>query len=187
MRRRVSSSSHFLATSGDRYFLPSAPKVEVAYLGLGSNLGDRAGNLWGAVERLAALRGTRILSLSPLYESEPVGPVDQPWFLNAIVAVATELSPVDLLRDAKAIERQMGRLPSERWGPRLIDIDLIFVGEVVLETEELILPHPELWNRQFVLRPLGDVLPGGGLHDRVDERLDQIGERPVVRRFDGSV
>jgi 2-amino-4-hydroxy-6-hydroxymethyldihydropteridine diphosphokinase len=174
-------------TSVGNYLLPSHSKAKVAHLGLGSNLGDRAAHLWGAVERLAALRGTSVVTLSPLYESEPIGPVEQPWFLNAIVVVSTELSPLDLLRDGKAIERHLGRLPSERWGPRLIDIDLIFFGDVLVETEDLVLPHPELWNRRFVLLPLRDVLPDGELRERVEDRLKELGEPPVVRRFGGSV
>lgn len=116
-----------------------------------------------------------MLRLSPFYESDPVGPVDQPCFLNAVVSVETTLLPGELLRAAKEIERAMGRVPSEHWGPRLIDIDLLLYGDQEVESDELTVPHPEMWNRRFVLEPLRDLLPAGVLAGRVQKRLDEIG------------
>jgi 2-amino-4-hydroxy-6-hydroxymethyldihydropteridine diphosphokinase len=92
-----------------------------------------------------------------------------------------------LLRAAKAIEAEMGRLPAERWGPRLIDVDLLFSGDAEIHTEELTLPHREMWNRRFVLQPLLDVLPTGQVRDQVVRRLQALPATPVVRRFDRSV
>src|ERR1044071_4784428 len=139
--------------------------MTLAYLGMGSNVGDRAANLWEASRRVHELPRTRIARLSPLYETEPIGP-DQPWFLNAVAEVETSLPADDLLAQFKRIERKMGRGPSERWGPRLIDLDILLYGDERIATSELTVPHTELWNRRFVLIPLLDVLPSGALADQ---------------------
>lgn len=128
--------------------------------------------------------------VSRLYETEPVGPVRQTWFLNAVIAVETMLSPLELLNTVKAIEHDMGRPAegaAERWGPRVIDIDVLLYGEAEVLSDALVVPHPELWNRRFVLAPLQDVLPAGALAERAHARLREIGELPVVRlRAPGS-
>lgn len=124
-----------------------------------------------------------MLGLSPVYETEPVGPVPQSWFLNAVVAVETALPPLELLRAAREIERNMGREPGPRWGPRLIDIDILLYGDEQLNTEELTLPHPELWNRRFALVPLRELLSSGPLATRVDQRLAELGDSPRVRLY----
>lgn len=152
-----------------------------AYLGLGSNLGDRAANLWEATRRLGELRGCTVERCSRLYETAPVGPQEQPWFLNAVLRVQTSLSPHDLLRAAKQIEREIGRVPGERWGPRLIDIDVLLFGEKRIASAELTVPHPELWRRRFVLVPLADVVPSGPLADEVRRRLEELGEQQELR------
>jgi 2-amino-4-hydroxy-6-hydroxymethyldihydropteridine diphosphokinase len=150
--------------------------VRESYLGLGSNLADRAANLWEAVRRIQELPNTQVVALSRLCETEPVGPVKQGWFLNVAVRVVTSLEPAELLAAVKRIEHVMGRMPTERWGPRLIDIDVLLYGEERIQTHELTIPHPELWNRRFVLIPLLDVLPEGDLARQVRERLAQLGE-----------
>ncbi|MBI4492715.1 MAG: 2-amino-4-hydroxy-6-hydroxymethyldihydropteridine diphosphokinase [Chloroflexi bacterium] len=132
---------------------------ERAYLGLGSNLGDRAANLAAAVERLVATPGLRVLRCSSLYETEPVGYLDQPWFLNAVVEVETSLEPAALLQRARAIEAELGRQPGPRWGPRPIDVDILLYGQRTVLTPALQVPHPELWNRLFVLLPLAELQP----------------------------
>ena len=157
--------------------------MTVVYLGLGSNLGDRAAHLWEAVRRLAALDGCRIDRVSRLFETAPVGPTAQPRYLNAAVAAEATIGPHDVLRAAKSIEGAMGRVPSERWGPRIIDIDLLLFGEETIADAELIVPHPELWNRRFVLDPLADVVAPGPLANRVRGRLAELGNTQEARPY----
>lgn len=157
-----------------------------AYLGLGSNLGDRAANLWEAVRRLADAPGCEVQRLSRLYETEPVGPQDQGWFVNAVLRLGTERSPQELLDAVKQIERDMGREPAERWGPRLIDIDLLLYGQETVASDDLVVPHPELWKRRFVLAPLLDVLPPGPLAEQVRLRLVDLGDKQTIRLLPDS-
>ena len=124
--------------------------------------------------------------ISRLYETAPIGPRDQPWFLNAVLRAESGLSAHDLLAAAKRIEQDLGRTPSERWGPRVIDIDLLLYGDAVIATHDLVVPHPELWNRRFVLVPLLDVLLAGSLADRVRKRLDILGADQDLRTWPGE-
>lgn len=126
-------------------------------LGLGSNLGDREGNIAAAVARLAAWPGVTVERVSSLYETAPVGYTDQPDFLNAVVRVRTTLTPRELLAACLAVERELGRERKIRWGPRTIDIDVLFFDDAVVETDELTLPHPRFHERCFVLVPLAEV------------------------------
>jgi 2-amino-4-hydroxy-6-hydroxymethyldihydropteridine diphosphokinase len=130
------------------------------YLGLGSNLGDRAAHLAAALRGLEAA-GVVVRRCSPLYETEPVGVREQPWFLNLVAEVETALSPTALLAAAKAVERAVGRTPGRRWGPRVVDVDILLYADwQVAETEPwLVIPHPEMWRRRFVLLPLRDLRP----------------------------
>lgn len=127
-------------------------------LGLGGNLGDPAGAIRGALGRLTA-RGVAIRQVSSLYRTPPWGPVPQPDFLNACAAGETDLAPDALLAAAKEIERELGRAPGPRWGPRAIDIDILALGDLVLNTPDLTLPHPRLTERAFVLVPLAEIVP----------------------------
>lgn len=127
------------------------------YLGLGSNLGNRARNIYAALRRLRS--HVRLDQISLLYETEPVGLTDQPWFLNLVCAGVTALSAEDLLRAVKRIEGELGRRKGVRFGPRLIDIDILLYDDQVLTTEQLQLPHPRLHERGFVLIPLGELAP----------------------------
>ena len=132
-----------------------------AYLGLGSNLGDRAAHLQFGLDGLAARAG-RVVAISPVYETQPVGGPPQPDFLNAVVAVHTELSPRELLGVAKALEAEAGREPADperRWGPRPLDIDVLMVGDERVDEPDLVVPHPRIHQRTFVLAPLADVAP----------------------------
>jgi 2-amino-4-hydroxy-6-hydroxymethyldihydropteridine diphosphokinase len=127
-----------------------------AYLGLGSNLGDRQANLDRALELLS--QRLRLEKISSIYDSEPVGNVDQPRFLNLVCQVNTHLTPAGLLALAKGIESKLGRAgPSA--APRTIDIDILFYGDQVIETPELVIPHPRLTERAFVLVPLVEIAP----------------------------
>jgi 2-amino-4-hydroxy-6-hydroxymethyldihydropteridine diphosphokinase len=131
--------------------------VTTAYIGLGSNVGDRVAHLRAALEALAA-RGVTVTRVSSLYETDPVGP-PQPDFLNAAAEVSTDLSPADLVRTLKAAEADVGREQRERWGPREIDLDLLLYGDETIDEEGLTVPHPELTHRAFVLVPLIEIAP----------------------------
>ena len=129
------------------------------FVALGSNIGDRLGFLQKAMDALGRSPGFEVRSVSSVYETEPVGKKDQPQFLNAAVELNTPKSPEDVLADLKQIERTVGRTPSERWGPREIDLDLIYVQNLVIDGPELKLPHPEVADRRFVLTPLAEIAP----------------------------
>jgi len=162
------------------------PAPHRVYLGLGSNLGDRAANLWEAVRRLGELPGCRIGAVSHLYETSPVGPQDQPWFLNAVVRGSFSQSPLDLLHACKCIELDMGRVPSGRWGPRLIDVDILLYGRMSTDRPELTIPHREMWSRAFVLRPLLDVLQSAELRRKAERHLSTIVDQDV-HLFDPAI
>ena len=131
-----------------------------AYVGLGSNLGDRAAHLLLGLSALSRLPETRLLRLSPVYETDPVGP-PQPPYLNMVAELETELSPKGLLAEMLRVEKALGRERRERWGPRTLDLDLLLYGDLVLEEAGLSVPHPRLHERAFVLVPLLDLLPEG--------------------------
>jgi len=131
-----------------------------AYLGLGANLGDCLGQLRGARRGLAATEGIEVTAASGLYETEPVGgPTGQPNYLNAVLQVETTLAPQALLACCLELEARFGRRRNERWGARTLDIDLLLYGALCLETPGLILPHPRLHERRFVLAPLAELAP----------------------------
>ena len=127
-----------------------------AWLALGSNLGDRAGYLRSARAALER-EGIRILSASTVLETEPVGVTEQPTFLNQVLAVETELQPRSLLDAVKRLERELGRSPGPRWGPREIDIDILRYDERAVDEPGLRIPHPELGNRPFLQRLLAEI------------------------------
>lgn len=128
-----------------------------AVIALGTNMGDRQGNLTSAVESLNLLPGTKVLQYSKVYETEPWGYTDQDMFLNACVLVETTLSPQALLGACLGIEAGLGRVRTFKNGPRVIDLDIILYEGVTLNTEELTIPHPRYKEREFVLKPLGDL------------------------------
>ena len=139
------------------------PRRTVAYLGLGTNLGNRRRNLSAARRRLRQ-KGVRIVRQSSIIETEPWGDVDQPRFLNQVVEVEWAGTPRGLLSTAKAVEREGGRKPTHRWGPRVIDVDILLFGEDQVSDGDLQIPHPGIKGRQFVqvsLRELGVALPKG--------------------------
>jgi 2-amino-4-hydroxy-6-hydroxymethyldihydropteridine diphosphokinase len=130
-----------------------------AYAALGANLGDREASLREAIRRLGDVAGVDVRRISHIYETDPVGYTDQPAFLNMAVALETSLAPLELLRAMLAIEKEMGRVRDIRWGPRVIDLDLLLYDGVKMNTDELTLPHPRMGERAFVLVPLRDVWP----------------------------
>nr|WP_235281860.1 2-amino-4-hydroxy-6-hydroxymethyldihydropteridine diphosphokinase [Methyloterricola oryzae] len=131
-----------------------------AYIGLGSNLEHPEDQLRSARKAIAALAGLRELSISSLYRSAPMGPSDQPDYVNAVMAVSTTLEPLQLLDALQAIEQAQGRVRSgERWGPRTLDLDLLLYGEQNIDLPRLNVPHPGLAQREFVLYPLAEIAP----------------------------
>ena len=156
----------------------------VGYLGLGSNEGDRLGNLRAARDALEA-HGVEVLAASSAYETAPQGEVlDQPDFLNACLRVRTALGPEELLDAAKAVERALGREPGGvRHGPRPIDVDVLMLGELSFRSERLTLPHPEVTSRRFVLEPLLELDPELAFPDGTSlaPALDAVLDQPVRR------
>ena len=128
-----------------------------AYLGLGSNLGDRAAHLQGAIDGLAATPGIAVVAVSPVYETDPVGGPPQDDYLNAVVAVDTALGARELLTIAQRLEADAQRVRTERWGPRTLDVDVLLVGDIRVDEPDLVVPHPRLGERDFVLIPLADL------------------------------
>ena len=160
-----------------------------AYLGLGTNLGDRESNLRTALRELAGLPTIEIDAVSSIYETAAVGLTDQPDFLNLVVSVHTTLSPRDFLDALLHIENKMGRVRTIRWGPRVIDLDLLLYGDSRVEMPGLSVPHPRLQERSFVLMPLAEIapeltLPGGQVTVKeLTEKLLQItGETGNIRQ-----
>jgi len=138
---------------------PSGEEVRgiIAFIGIGSNLRDPAVQCRDAFRRIGAIPEIRLLRRSSLYRTEPVGPEDQPWFINAVAEIRTDLPPRKLFEALKGIERKMGRTDGPRWGPRVIDLDLLLYGQKVVAEEDLVIPHPELQRRRFILEPLCEL------------------------------
>jgi len=131
--------------------------TEIAYLSLGSNLGNREQSLEEAVSRASALG--RVVAVSSFYETEPVEVTDQPWFLNCVLALETTAEPAQLMRELLRIEHEMGRQRFVKKGPRSIDIDILLFADAVVNTPDLTIPHPEMTRRRFVLEPLAEIAP----------------------------
>lgn len=151
-------------------------------LALGTNLGDRLSNLRTAVSALAP--AVTVLAQSPVYETPPWGVTDQPAFLNMVVKGETHQTPQELLKYLKTLETTLGRLPSVRYGPRLIDVDILFYDDLVLDTPELTIPHPRLHERAFVLVPLADLEPAfvhPRLRQPVSALLAAVDTKGIVR------
>ena len=160
--------------------------MNTVYLSLGSNLGDRKSHLDRALEQLPHV-GVEVKRLSSVYETEPVGLRAQPWFLNLVVKGETELFPLQLLGRLQSIEIAMGRRRSAvSGGPRTIDVDILFYGNFVIESDELIVPHPRLTERRFVLEPLMEIAPDlrhPVFHLTVRELLAATPDRSAVKRL----
>lgn len=150
---------------------------------LGSNLGDKAGNIADAIDRLTAAGDVTLVERSRNYATEPWGKTDQDWFVNAAIAVKTGLLPSELLLRCQEIERAMGRVHTEKWGPRIIDLDLLVYGDRAINEPDLVLPHPYIGERAFVLAPLMDIAPdlviGGKSVRQLFEAIDSTGVRAL--------
>lgn len=150
-----------------------------AYLALGSNIGDRAQTLRQAIRKLQEHPGINISRVSFVYETDPVGYVDQDAFLNMVVAVETKLTADELLNTALSVEKELGRVRTIRWGPRIIDIDVLLYGQDTIQNEHLMIPHPAMAERAFVLVPLRDVWEGEALpiyNQSIDHFLSLLAE-----------
>jgi 2-amino-4-hydroxy-6-hydroxymethyldihydropteridine diphosphokinase len=157
----------------------------IACIGIGSNIGDREHYLQEAVHFLDNAPGVEVVSCSSIYETEPVGYTEQPPFLNMAVAVETSLAPVQLLHILQEAEQSLGRTREIRWGPRTIDLDLLLMDDVVMNTADLTVPHPRMWERGFVLIPLLDAI--GGIRPEwaalIQERLETLEGKAGVKRW----
>lgn len=159
--------------------------MAIAYIGLGSNLGDKVRNIREALQLLESRKGVKVIKVSSLYETIPVGYSNQPNFINAVVAVQTDKPPDELLAIAKAIEAELGRQKSFRWGPRLIDLDILLYDNLTYKSAKLKLPHPEVKNRAFVLVPLAEIA-GDKIHPEglsIKELLAKLGPVKGVKKL----
>lgn len=156
----------------------------LAYLSLGSNLGNREQNLREAIRRLGEA-GT-VVAVSSFYETEPVEFTDQAWFVNCAVALETKAEPLSLIRVLLRIEQEMGRKRVQKKGPRVIDMDIVIFGDAVVSTPELTIPHPAMARRRFVLQPLAEIAPDflhPTLHQTIRALLDELPPGQEVRRL----
>lgn len=152
----------------------------VAFLGLGSNLGDRLTNLQGAVDALQAEPGLRVTASSRVWETTPVGGPPQPDYLNAVLRIETDLSARDLLAIAHRVEARLGRVRKERWGARTIDLDILLYDDEQIDEPDLVVPHPRLGERAFVVLPLLDLEPDPVLPDGTRLKSVRIDTNGVV-------
>lgn len=159
----------------------SGPLTDIG-LGLGSNMGDKAGNIHRALALLQERGALRVTAASSIYRTPPWGYLDQDFFANACALGVTRLAPQELLAAANAVEIDMGRKAAVRWGPRLIDIDILFYGDKRIENEQLTLPHKHLFERAFVLKPLAEIAPDLKLGGRsIGEAAARFANEPIEK------
>ena len=143
--------------------MKKAASLKKAYIGIGSNLGDRLDNIKKAIALLNRHKNIKITQRSSIYETEPVGYKEQPDFLNSVVQLKTGLTPQRLLEVLKNIEKKLGRIKGIKWGPRIIDLDMLLYENKIIKRDNLTVPHPELHKRRFILAPLAEIA-GGIVH-----------------------
>lgn len=158
----------------------------IALIGVGSNLGDKIGTCESAIDRLDRLKGIRIRKRSSFYKTEPVGYLEQDWFVNCVIKVETAFGPCELLGCLKNLEGALGRRKTFLWGPRVIDLDILLFNEEELRSEDLQIPHPRLHERAFVLVPLCEIDPQAFhpcLNQTAQKLLENLGEIKGVERI----
>jgi len=131
----------------------------VCFIGIGSNVADSVSNCLESIERISLFSHIRITKKSSLYRTEPVGLKEQEWFVNGVIEIKTKYTATTLLKVLQQIEKDMGRIREERWGPRTIDLDILFYGQEVIKEKDISVPHPELHKRRFVLIPMYEIAP----------------------------
>lgn len=168
--------------------MDSAAEGVICYLGIGSNQDDPAAQCLAAMDRLADIPGLVPVRQSSLYRTEPVGMIEQPWFINAVAEIRTVLEPRRLLEALQELERGMGRTGRGDGGPRIIDLDILFYGQAVIDEDGLVIPHGELHRRRFVLEPLEEIAPWL-IHPRfgisVRGLLDRLEDAKKVEKAEG--
>ena len=161
----------------------------IAYIGIGSNLGDKLDQCEKAISEILKVDHHKLLAKSSFFKTQPVGYTSQDWFVNGVMKIETDLEPFDLFRMLKAIESRLGRLKTFRWGPRSIDLDILFFDETEIQTEELQIPHPLIHERQFVLIPLAEIDPGlihPVIRKTVQELLENLKQDQGVEKLQSS-
>ena len=158
----------------------------IAYIGIGSNVGDKARQCEQGISEIQKLDRHRLLARSSLYKTQPIGYTEQDWFINLVIKIETEMDAPALLSSLKEIESRLGRVETLRWGPRTIDLDILFFNDHQIQTDELTVPHPLIQDRQFVLVPLAEIDPNlthPVLKKTVKELLEGLPEDQGVERL----
>ena len=158
----------------------------IVYIGIGSNIGDKLNHCEKAISEILKADRHKLLAKSSLFKTQPVGYASQDWFVNGVIKLETDLEPPELLRTLKTIESQLGRAQTFRWGPRTIDLDILFFDDIEIHTEELQIPHPLIQNRQFVLVPLVQIdrnFIHPVLKRTIQELLDNLKEDQGVEKL----
>ncbi|MEI8172978.1 MAG: 2-amino-4-hydroxy-6-hydroxymethyldihydropteridine diphosphokinase [Deltaproteobacteria bacterium] len=158
----------------------------ICFVGLGSNMDDPAGHCLKAMHLISEADGVNLLRSSSLYRTEPVGCVEQDWFINAVAEIRTELTAHKLMKVLQDIENNMGRVRKEKWGPRIIDLDILLYGQDVIRDENLVIPHPGLHRRRFILIPLCEIAsyvihPAFGVSIR--GLMDRLDDEGIVEKY----
>ena len=164
--------------------------THIAYIGIGSNLGDKRDRCERGVTEVLKLDRNRLLARSSLYTTQPLGYADQDWFVNLVIKIETNLDAFALFQSLKEIESRLGRLRNFRWGPRTIDLDILFFDHLDFQTEELTIPHPRVPERQFVLIPLAEIDPKfvhPVLRKTIQELLDKLDNDQGVVKLQSSL
>ncbi len=154
------------------------------FIGLGSNIGEREKYIFDAIRHISRMPDTEVIRMSNIYETEPVGYTEQDRFLNMAVCIVTGLEPLELLERLQHIENLLGRKRTVRWGPRTIDLDILLYEDLRLELPQLVIPHPRMFERAFVLIPLSEILDGSEIMGmNVDELIRKCSDRDGVKLF----
>ena len=156
--------------------------MPIAYIALGSNLHTPLEQLKRALNALAQLPQTQLMAVSSFYRSKPLGPQDQPDYLNAAVEISTALSPLALLDELQRIENEQGRVRLRRWGERTLDLDILLYGDEIIQTERLTVPHYDMHNREFVIVPLAEIAPNLILPN--GQKLAELADRFTVHQME---
>jgi 2-amino-4-hydroxy-6-hydroxymethyldihydropteridine diphosphokinase len=168
---------------------PSSPlhrMGHIAYIGIGSNIGDKVQECEKAIAEILKVDHHKLLAKSSFFKTRPIGYTPQDWFVNGVIKIGTDLEPLDFLRALKAIESQLGRTETFRWGPRIIDLDILFFDDREMKTGEIQIPHPHIHERQFVLIPLAEInrnLVHPVLKKTIGEILENLEEDQGVEKI----